>query len=420
MGELSSYINTIRKRLREDYKGMLREPAGACVYPFLTPGSENYQNVLWDWDAWSANIALKQIVHDIGDEEEIARALPYERGCVLNYLHYGHWDGWFPGTIKPENDMTDRPARYDKNMRKPTLAQHAAFITKYSADDAEWIREGFFYMQSFLHNYRVFRRHRCGLYTLQSEGNAGPDNDPHFYYRPPNSCGYIYTNCFMYREMLAIAYLADCLNQEGIGDYFRREAEEHRATVIEHCWDEKDGFFYSADLNLIDDEAMDYSRRGFGRTYDSLIMKIGTWSGFLALWSGVATPEQAERVVAENYRDERTFNAPFGVRTLSKLEKMYSVVASGCPSNWCGPVWGISNYLTFRGLVRYGFTDDARELAERTIRLYGRDFERFGALHEYYDPENGEPILNRGFQNWNYLVLNMITWLEGKEPIEEF
>jgi putative isomerase len=30
--------------------------------------------------------------------------------------------------------------------------------------------------------------------------------------------------------------------------------------------------------------------------------------------------------------------------------------------------------------------DEARELAEKTILLPGRDFERFGALHEYYLP----------------------------------
>ena len=76
--------------------------------------------------------------------------------------------------------------------------------------------------------------------------------------------------------------------------------------------------------------------------------------------------------------------------------------------------------MTFRGLVKYGFDEEARELALKTIHLFGRDFERFGALHEYYQPENGEPILNRGFQNWNYLVLNMINWLEGREPVEEF
>jgi putative isomerase len=76
--------------------------------------------------------------------------------------------------------------------------------------------------------------------------------------------------------------------------------------------------------------------------------------------------------------------------------------------------------VTFRGLAIYGFIKDAIELTEKTIRLFGRDFERFGALHEYYQPENGEPILNRGFQNWNLLVLNMIAWLENKDVITEF
>jgi len=102
------------------------------------------------------------------------------------------------------------------------------------------------------------------------------------------------------------------------------------------------------------------------------------------------------------------------------MEKMYNVRASGAPSSWLGPIWGVSNYLTFRGLVKYGFESDAKELAEKTITLFGNDVERFGALHEYYQPENGEPILNKGFQNWNYLVLNMIAWLEGKDIISEF
>jgi putative isomerase len=102
------------------------------------------------------------------------------------------------------------------------------------------------------------------------------------------------------------------------------------------------------------------------------------------------------------------------------MEKMYSLRASGNPSNWLGPVWGISNYMVWRGLVKYGFEQDARELAAKTIVLFGRDFQHAGALHEYYDPETGEPILNKGFQDWNYLVLNMCAWMEGKPVIEEF
>ena len=139
----------------------------------------------------------------------------------------------------------------------------------------------------------------------------------------------------------------------------------------------------------------------------------------MALWAGIATPEQAERVV-NRYRDKKSFNCESGIRTLSAQEKMYRVVASNNPSCWLGPVWIIANYLTFRGLLKYGYEAEARELCEKTIKLLGRDIMRFGVMHEYYSPDDGEPVINPGFQNWNMLVLNMIYWYEGKEYIEEF
>ena len=144
------------------------------------------------------------------------------------------------------------------------------------------------------------------------------------------------------------------------------------------------------------------------------------WSGFLAMWSGIATPEQSERMVREHFKNEKTFNAPYGIRTLSKMEKMYNLKASGNPSSWLGPVWGISNYMVWRGLVKYGYEREAQELAVKTVKLFGKDIKRFSTLHEYYQPENGEPILNPGFQNWNYLVMNMLAWLENRPFIEEF
>ena len=128
-------------------------------------------------------------------------------------------------------------------------------------------------------------------------------------------------------------------------------------------------------------------------------MRFGVWSSFLAMWAGIATPEQAERMVREHITNAKTFWAPYGVRTMSKLEAMYSLDASGNPSNWLGPVWGISNYMVFRGLVRYGYEDEAAALVEKTVELFGRDL---------------EPIINPGFQNWNWLVLNMMAWYEDK------
>jgi putative isomerase len=417
--EIAHYSALIRENLLANYRGMFREAGGNMPYPFITPGSQQYADVLWDWDSWLANVALRQILLEVGDEQEQDETRAHEQGCVLDFMHWGDMDGWIPIWIE-RDDPVERPKDlYAQNMHKPVLAQHAAFITQLQDDDAEWLRDRFYHLLAFLNNYRNHHRHACGLYYWQDDFAIGVDNDPCTFYRPPRSSGSIYLNCMMLKELEAATYLADRLYLDEVAGHLRADAEAVRDAVREHCWDERDGFFYSVDLNLLPVET-DWLHSGQPRDWDCLIQRIGVWSGFLALWAGIATPEQATRVVTEHYRDPRTFNAPYGVRTLSKMEKMYTIRASGNPSCWLGPVWGISNYLTFRGLVRYGFHDDARELAERTVRLFGRDIERFGALHEYYQPENGEPILNRGFQNWNYLVLNMIAWLEDKPTIVEF
>ena len=138
------------------------------------------------------------------------------------------------------------------------------------------------------------------------------------------------------------------------------------------------------------------------------------------MWAGIATPEQAERMVKENLLDEKAYWAPFGVRTLSKYEKMYAVKKSSNPSCWLGPIWGISNYLVFRGLIKYGYQSQAKELAQKTKKLFENDLLSCGDLHEYYDPETGEPIIHAGFQNWNLLSANMIAWLNGESVAEEF
>ena len=213
----------------------------------------------------------------------------------------------------------------------------------------------------------------------------------------------------------------------GEAQSYRRDAETLKEHIRQHCWDEKDGMYYSVDLNLREYTGQPeiifgkpfVLHEGAPRQYPCLIQRLGSWAGFMALWAGIATREQAERMVKENLLDERTFWAPYGIRTLSRLEKMYNLRATHNPSNWQGPIWGISNYMVFRGLVDYGFLKEARELAEKTIHLYGEDLKKEGALHEYYNPETGEPIMNKGFQNWNYLIVNMLAWLENRPVITE-
>lgn len=425
-------IKVIKKYIFVDYKQMFKKPEGALLFPYIAPGSKSYATSLWDWDSWLSNIALRQILQDQGTAADKKEAVAYEQGCVLNYLAYTDIsDGYMPISIERNSDPAKiRPVDiYSTNMHKPVIAQHAAFLTKLNNGNSEWLRDKFNRMQAFINNYQTHHRNKeTGLFFWQDDLAIGVDNDPSTFFRPNRSSASIFLNCLMYKELKAMAYLSECLKLDKVSSQYEKDAEMLKADIQKNCWDEKDGFYYSVDLNLrpiTNEPSIVFGHpfvlhKGMPRTYSGLIQRIGVWSGFMTMWAGIATPEQAKRMVAENYKDTRTFNAKYGIRTLSKLEKMYSVKASSNPSNWWGPIWGISNYMTYRGLLKYGYQKEANELAYKTIMLFGNDFKKNGALHEYYEPNTGEPIMNLGFQNWNFLVLNMIDCLTGNKTIEEY
>ena len=431
--QFQQHTQLIKQHCYADYKQMYKQPeGGALIYPYLTPGSKQYARVLWDWDSWLSNVALRQILSDVGSEQDKQEALEYEKGCVLNYLAYTSLDdGYMPMVVDAESDPAKMKPKdiYSTNMHKPVIAQHAAFITQQNGGNATWLRDGFPKMQAFIANYQEHHCHKeTGLFYWQDDLAIGVDNDPSTFFRPKRSSANIYLNCLMYKELQAMAYLAKQLSLKAEANQYEQAAETLRKVVRTFCWDERDGMYYSVDLNLVPYTGKPeiifgkpfVLHEGAPRNYPCLIQRLGSWSGFMALWAGIATPEQAQRMVKENLMDERTFNAPYGVRTLSRLEKMYNLRATHNPSNWQGPIWGISNYMVFRGLADYGFKREAHEMAEKTIALFGNDLQKEGALHEYYNPETGEPIMNKGFQNWNYLVLNMLAWLEGRSVIREF
>ena len=393
---------------RKNYIKMFREPEGLLKHKFLVPGS-CYSNCLWDWDSWLADVALRQFVtDDISD---------YEKGCILNYLDNIDPAGRIPIVILPDYTMPDFKTVENTNIHKPCLAQHAAFITKINDGDPRWLAPWFDRLLDFFMYYYRNCKHSTGLYFWNNDYAIGVDNDPCTFYRPPRSSGSIFLNCMMYMELRAICWLGEHLNRDVT--FFRQEADSLKKAVRSCCYDEKDGFYYSVDLNLLPVDKNCFLHCGAPRNWDFLIQRIGSWSGFLAMWSGIATRDQAERMVRENLLDPGSFWASYGVRTLSKYEKMYQIKPTNNPSCWLGPVWGISNYFVFRGLIKYGYTAEAEELAAKTVSLFSHDIKSCGEMHEYYHPETGEPVINSGFQNWNLLALNMGAWVARGNAVTE-
>ena len=404
--KIEAYGMQIAEYAAQNYQKCLREPEGILKHPFIVPGS-CYASELWDWDCWLTNLALRSIA----DAQSIA---PYEKGCVLNFLEHTDAEGRMPIFVTPRKTALTAFGPGEKNIHKPCLAQHALFISEQSGD-AEWLREHFSCIERYIGWYDRFCLHESGLYVWLDDFAIGVDNDPCTFYRPPKSSGSIFLNCLMYMELKATAKLGELLGMADKKALYEKKAEYLQQAIQEQCWDERDGIFYNVDTNLLPVDKTQKLHSGCPRHWTTLLQRIEVWACFMPMWAGIATPEQAERMVKEHLLNEKTFYAPYGVRTLSKMEKMYAIIKSGNPSCWLGPIWGVSNYMVFDGLCRYGYKEAAKELAEKTITLFGRDLEECGQLHEYYDPESGEGVNNPGFQNWNFLAVKMFSWLKSKE-----
>jgi putative isomerase len=260
--------------------------------------------------------------------------------------------------------------------------------------------------------YAAWRKNnetKTGLFVWGDDICIGNDNDPTTFGRPNFSSANLLLNCLMYEDRKAAAVLAGRLGRGEQRDLEARAARLGEA-IQRQCWDARDGFYYTADVQCVDRRAelLPGVKRGMDMSWSTLPRRVQVFTGFLPLWCGLATKDQAKTLVERNYLADERLRAEWGVRSLSNREAMYSLAFSSNPSNWLGPVWIIVNYFVWRGLAAYGFQREADDLAAKTVRLLEANLEKDGTLNEYYHPETGEGLSHKGFMDWNLLALEMV------------
>jgi alpha,alpha-trehalase len=125
------------------------------------------------------------------------------------------------------------------------------------------------------------------------------------------------------------------------------------------------------------------------------------------LYLGISTAPQAEKV-SSSLRDD--FLAPGGWRT--------TLIESG--QQWDRPNgWAPLQWVTFHGLEKYGYVDDARVGATRWVENSLETYSRTGRLLEKYDVENigalasgGEYSVQDGFGWTNAVLLKFMNLLD--------
>jgi putative isomerase len=393
---------------------LLRPAEGILRYPSISPSlpGKAYSTTLWDWDTLWTSQGLFRLATLLHDDQLRQKLCEHVSGSLLNFLDHASPGGQIPIMMTADDPDPFRVLGKNptsKNQAKPVFGQ-LGLLASDQRGEANWLQPHF---DSILRFYDSWVRHNSspiGLLVWGDDVAIGDDNDPTTFGRPFFSSANLLLNCLFYQDLLASAELARRLGRSADHDRLSRQAQELAQRVQKFCWDPRDSYYYTVDVQCVDRRAelIPTVPRGIAMSWRCLPIRIQMFTGFLPLWCGIAPQQNAQKLVSTNYLTDDRLCAGWGARSLSVRETMYSLEFSSNPSNWLGPVWIIVNYLVWKSLQRYGYKKEADALADKTLLLLSRDLERNGSLNEYYHPDTGEALSHKGFMDWNLLVLEML------------
>lgn len=316
-------------------KGIFRDEASSLAY--FTGYS--YQT-LYDWDQYFEAI----IQMYIGWDMQLAQ----------NGIHIFLANADAQGFIYRSVPRKEGPWGQKDEQVKPFLAQTALLIYRHTGS-LDWLSEDEYRRLRLYMDYWLHAKDKNGnhLSTWDSAPHTGMDNQH-------SRAGYWYDcfcegvdlNCYIVRELRALACIAQARGREADAAEMCADADLV-AQAVQTLWDEQDGIFYDRDE----------------RTGQPI--RVRYVGAFATLWAGIATSEQAARMVREHITNPDEFWRAFPLPGYAATEPDYSEHfherdARGC--NWLAHTWLPTNYYVFHGLLDYGYEEIARELAEITCR----------------------------------------------------
>jgi putative isomerase len=406
--QLLKYFGTTAPQLLRPAQGVLTHPSISCSLP-----GKNYSTNLWDWDTYWTTRGLFRFAAISNDSDFRSKVGEHAIGSFMNFFDHQSDEGRISIMLDVKNAdpfgtlKTDRPK--SQNQAKPVFGQLALLITN-ELGSADWLAPQFDKLLHFYASWVSGNQSSIGLLVWGNDVAIGNDNDPTTFGRPFFSSANLLLNCLYYADLKAAAELARRLNRPDDQQRLGTQASTLGEQIQKYCWDERDQFYYTVDVQCVDrrKELIPNVKPGMAMSWHCLPLRLQVFTGFLPLWCGLATPDQAKALVQTNYLADDRFCGNWGVRSLSSKELMYCMNFSSNPSNWLGPVWIIVNYFVWKGLKDFGFQDEAGKLADKTLRLLSTDLAANGSLNEYYHPDTGLALSHKGFMDWNLLVLEMM------------
>lgn len=179
-------------------------------------------------------------------------------------------------------------------------------------------------------------------------------------------CEDVGLNSLLALEGEMLGHIAQALGDHETAARVRQRAQRTKTLIREHLWDEEREAFAN-------------------RLWSGRFVKSLAPTSFYPLLAGAAAPEQARALVERHLQDPQGFGGLWGLPSVRRDDPAFADNVY-----WRGRIWGPLNFLTYCGLRRYGFDGAAAQLAEKSVRLFMREWETHRHCHENYNADTGE------------------------------
>jgi alpha,alpha-trehalase len=179
-------------------------------------------------------------------------------------------------------------------------------------------------------------------------GRFGPFSIDIIHYDP------VCLNTLLYLMEAQTAGIMSTLGREGEAAVWRQRAEQRATRINRLMWDQTAGFYFDYDF------------------VHARVRRYPFLTAFYPLWAGIASADQAARVV----RNLHVFEQAGGLQTSARQTG----------DQWDAPFgWAPLQWIAVEALRKYGYRTEADRVSENFLSLVQQEFARYGTIEEKYD-----------------------------------
>ena len=208
-------------------------------------------------------------------------------------------------------------------------------------------------------------------FLMQSKWESGMDDSPMWddaHYDPKTytmDLDDVGLNSLYALDAGSLAALAAILGKQDDQKVFQADYERMKQLIREKLWNEKDGMYEN-------------------RFWSGEFSKRLSPTNFYPMLAGVATREQADRMVHEHLLNPQEFWGEYVAPTSPRNDPAFSD-----QYYWRGSIWGPTNYLLYHAIDRYGYDQAALEFAQKSYALFLQDWKTTQHNNELYRASGG-------------------------------